>query len=502
MIVAELMAKLGLVPDEKSWDKGHELIEGLHTALEAYLGYEGLKKVQELVEGTVEAASQAKNLALQLNISTDAVQELGYAANLTDMSTGELTSGMRKLSVGLEEVHTKGTGPAADGLQKLGVHMKDLKDLTLDKKLDVLADAFEKAGPKVNKLQVSTELFGRAAGPKMLQLLEKGSAGIAELRNEAHEMGVVLDEDAISKADEFEESQKRMTATLTGLRNTIAIAVIPVITEMAQALQKWVMQNREAIVSTLKTVLEGIVETFKILGTVIGGTIKFFQEHQDLFGALVVAIGLYASASIAAAIASGVAWLIAMAPLILTVAILALVALGVKKLIEYVTGKSMSWRQMWDAAVEGGKELADWIEDLPGKVETWFEDIAQSIKDAFQDAWDFAVETAKAAWEEIKEDTGLGRVIAGAKFLAGSGDTPGTMEAFAAANAAPAIPSIDVPGSSETPSIENNFGDTHISIDAAGMSPDELKSAVKDSVREAHEDTVRQAMAAVSGGRR
>lgn len=501
MIVAELMAKLGLVPDEKSWDKGHELIEGLHTALEAYLGYEGLKKISELVEGTVEAASQAKNLALQLNISTDAVQELGYAANIADMSTGELTAGLRKLSVGLETVKSKGTGPAADALQKLHVSMKDLKGESLDQNLEVLADAFEKAGPKVNKMQVAIDLFGRSAGPKMLQLLDKGSAGIVELREEAHKMGVVLDEDAIEKADEFEESQKRMTATLTGLRNTVAIAVIPVITEMAKALQKWVMENREAIASTLKTVLEGIVITFKVLGTVLGETIKFFQTHHELFGALLVAVALFAAESLAAAIASAIAWTIAFLPVILGIAALTLLVLVVKKLIEYITGKKMSWTDMWNAAIEGGKALADWFGELPGRIEAWVDDIAQSIKDAFGDAWDYAVKTAKDAWSEIEDVPVIGHIVKGTEWVNSHIGIGAQVDAAKSALSGDA-PSVSVPSGEGGVSVENNFGDTDIKIDATGMSPDELKAATKDAIRETHEDMVRQAYTAVSGGRR
>lgn len=500
MIVAELMAKLGLVPDEKSWDKGHELIESLHSALEVYLGYEGLKKVQELVEGTVEAASQAKNLAIQLGVSTDAVQELGYAANIADISTGELTGAMRKLSVGLETVKEKGSGPTADALRKLGVSMKDLKGESLDQNLEVLADAFEKAGPKVNKTQVAIDLFGRSAGPKMLQLMEQGSAGIVQLRNEAHELGVVLDEDALEKADELEESQKRMTATMTGLRNTIAIAVIPAITEMAKGLQKWIAENREAIASTLKAVLEGIVVTFKVLGTVLGGTIKFFQEHHELFGALLVAVALFAAESVAAAIASAIAWTIAFLPVIIGIAAITLLVLVIKKLIEYITGKKMSWTEMWDAAIEGGKELADWFAALPDRVETWVNDVAQSIKDAFGDAWDYVVKTAKDAWSDVEDIPVFGDIVKGTEWVNKHIGVQAQIDA--ATSALSPDTSVPVPGGGEGGTVENNFGDTHIQIDASGMSPDELHAAVKDSVREAHEDAVRAAYSAVSGGKR
>lgn len=501
MIVAELFAKLGLVPDEKSWERGHELVEGLHHALEAYLGYEGLMKVKELVEGTVEAAVSAKHLGERLGISSDAVQELGYAADVTGASAEVMTQAMQRLAFGMENAK-RGTGPLVTAMQQLHIPIANLRKESLDQNLEEIADGFAKAGPQVNKLALSIEIFGRNAGPRLLPLLEKGSSGIAELREEAQKLGVVIDEEGIEKAHEFEIAQKRLGATLTGVRNEAVIAMLPALQEMAEGLGEWVKENREAIASGLKAVLEGIAAAFHIVGEVLSVVVDIFQNHKEVVFALIAALGLLEAQAITTAIATAAAWVLSFAPLIIaTGAVLALM-MALKKLVEYVVGSTVSWRQMWDATVAGGEAVVDWLSELPGKVADFFGDVAQAIKDAFDEAWDYAVKKADAAWNAIK-DSPIGRIGTalgeGAGYVTrkviGGGEN---LDAIDSVSVAPSVPAGGVAGGDV-----NITGDTHITVDGAGSTnPDELAAKIKTAIDESNKDMLRQAHANISGGKR
>lgn len=528
MIVAELLASLGLVPDEKSWEKGHELVETLHHAMEAYLGYEGLMKVKELIEGTVEAANEAKNLGEQLGITSDAMQELGYAAYVSDVSAGQLQGAMQRLSRGLEDAK-KGSGGTHDALQKLGVHMDDLKNHSLDQNLETLADAFEKAGPKVNKTALAIELFGRSAGPRMLLMLNKGREGIEGMRDEAEDLGFVIGGETIEASEEFEMAQKRLHATLIGVRNEAVGAILPALKEMAEGLSEWVKENREAIASALTTVLKGLAAAFHVVGVVLSTVIDFFKEHHDILGALVVAIGIYEAAAIASAIATAAAWVLSFAPLVLGVAAITLVILAVKKLVEYITGKSMTWSEMWDTAVDGGERLADWLSELPDRAEDWIIETVDNIREAFDELWHDVIDGAHDAWSMLEDIPVIGRILKGGEAIVGavqngiSGDTvkglagmvPGVglaLDSYDAAQngtglagaLAPGTMSVLGYGPQATPDAPPviNIGDTHIQIDASAMTPDQLKDAVRVGAGEAHQDAIRQAVANLSGGKR
>lgn len=500
MIVAELFAKLGLIPDEGQWKHGHELVEGLHHAVEAYLGFEALKKVKELVEGTVEAAVEAKHLGERLSITSEAVQELGYAADVTGSSSEGMQQSLQRLALGLQHLKQNGTGPAADALRSLGVPLSELKGENLEQNLETIADHFAKLPEGANKTALAMELFGRA-GAQLIPLLNKGGGGIRELRAEAERLGVVMSDEMVEKSEQFELSQKKLGATLTGLRNTAVEALLPTLQKMVDALTEWVAENREAIVSTLETVIHGIAEAFRIVGEVISGATEFMQEHEEVVVSALQAIGLVLAAFAAEAAAE---WIIAFAPIIAIIAAITALILLAKNWAEVWDFVKEKVGDAWEWIVNKGEEFADWFESLPGRVLDWAEGIGDSIKQAFQDAWDYVVRGAHQAWEDIKDTPIIGHLIKGAGAVADffEGDEAGRTgiaNSFVSGNG------FSVPGGyggGGDNNVTTSFGDTHINIDAGGMDPEDVGDMVRSGVREAHQDLVRQAYNNVAGGKR
>jgi hypothetical protein len=498
VVVAELFAKLGLLPDEGSFHKGHELIEGLHHALEAYVGYEGLKKVGELVEGTVKAAVEAKHLGERLGITGEAVQELGYAADVTGASAEDLQIGMQHLARGMQEMQTKGTGPAAQALSRLGIHMRDLKGESLDQNLEVIANKFAAMPDGANKAAIAMELFGRQ-GTRLIPLLNKGQAGITDLRNEAEKLGVVIDEAGIEKAEEFEIAQKKLGATLKGIRNEAVVAMLPALQEMAEGLRAWITENREAIKSTLEAVLHALAFAFKTLGTVITAVTGFLQEHSDVATAIIIALGALITAF---AVQAAIDWLLAFWPLVLVAALIAGVVLLVKNfgaIWDWVKDKAgAAWQWIKDKA----SEFYDWLKGLPEAALEWMTDVADAIKEALGEAWDWAVQKAKDAWAEIKKSTGLGFLEKGAQkagslvggLVYGKDDRGHIGEGYDA---------VYTTGTPEAAAANIQTGDVQINVtNAQNLNSDELASKIKDHVRDAQADAIRQAHSNLAGGRR
>lgn len=478
MVVAELFATLGLAPDTKSWDKGHELIEDLHKALEAYLGYEGLKKVGELVESTVEAAVSAKHLGERLGITAESVQELGYAADVTGSSGEEMAAAMQRLALGLEHAK-KGTGPLVDAMSQLHVPIANLRKENLDQNLEEIAEGFKNAPESVNKLGLAMEIFGKNAGPKLLPLLEKGSSGIKELREEAEKLGVVIDEEGIEKAHEFEIEQKKLGATLKGIRNEAVVAMLPALKEMAEGLRDWVAQNREAIATGLKTILEGIAIAFKAIGTVLSWVIDLFKNHQEVVVALGLAFVVLQGQAIASAIATGIAWMLAMAPIVLMVAAIAAVIAITKRMVEYVTGKTVTWKELWNAAIDGAKRLGRAVGDV-------FEFIANLpvIKQLIKLVHDID-QLAKTHGQRTGKDEDL--------FREGSLDAIDSVKTGTGKL---------LTRGANGQVIETNIGDTNVTITGTGLPADQLEALTRKAVKDAHTESIRQAIAAVSGGKR
>lgn len=501
--VADFVAKLGLIPDEHAWERGEKLIEGIKSKIEIFIGLEAIHKIGEMVEGTVKAAVEAKHLGERVGITSDAVQELGYAAQLSGVSAEEMQVSLQHLARGLQEVATKGGGGAATALQQLGISFQQLKGESLDQNLELIANRFQRMPDGFKKAALAQELFGRS-GAALIPLLNRGKDGIVELRNEAQKLGVVIDKEGIEKAEEYERAQKKLGATLTGLKNQVIVAMLPKLIELVEKIGEWVRENRELVkglVEGLVTALEYVGEGVALFLEGVSNVVDFLQEHTDIATALIIGLGVVIGAF---AVQAALDWVLAFWPIAAAVAAVAALALGIKKLAELITGHAVSWREMWEGIKRGGQAVIDWFARLPGRVVGFFGDVRDSIKNAFSEAWDWVVKTAKEAWQAIKDIPIVGHIIKGGSFLLGK--------------AGSALSSITGPAEFAQRVIQGRatadrvfaggvgspvtFGDNHVTVNVAnaGATADQIGDVVSDKVDEKMKDHYRQAAASFGNG--
>jgi hypothetical protein len=358
MTIAELFATLGLETDEASFEKGEKLIEGVKTALEALAVYEGIKKLHEMVESTVEAGVAFKHLGEKLGISAESVQELGYAADVSGASVDEMQTGLQHLAMQMEEVKKTGTGPLAEGLGKLKLSASQISKLPLDDQLARIASAFADAGPEVNKTGVAMEIFGRS-GTALIPLLNKGADGLAELREEFVATGAELDGNAIESLEHYEETQKRLHYIMVGFKNEAVMALLPQLQSLADGLQKWIKANHELIRQRIQQVVAGIIVVLKAFARIVNIAIKVLgvlaeivDRVAEAFGALIGGSDGLEDVLVGAAIAVGAAWALATAPLLIMAALVAALILVVQDLWSGLNGGDSVLKNLYHAFVQ------------------------------------------------------------------------------------------------------------------------------------------------------
>lgn len=514
MQIAELFATLGLKPKKGEWEAGTKLIEGMKHALELFLGYEAIKSIGELVKSTAEGAIGAERMAQKVGVTTEAVQELGYAAGVSGASNEELQVSLQHLARGMEELRTKGTGPAKDGFQALGVSMEEVRGKTPDEVLEVLADHFAKLPDGAKKTAAAMDLFGRS-GTSLIPLLNKGGDGIADLRKEAEELGVVIDDKTAKSFEGLEESTLKVKGTLTGLKNSVVVALLPTIQEMAESLLEWVKANREVIASGIKTAVEGLIVVMKGFATAIGvvvDVVEYLREHNELLIGILAVLGATLLEIAADAV---IAWAAALGPV--TILVAAITALG---LVIYdvwksiTTGKGVAatafrWisdkvHAMWSAIKGVGNGIVD-----------AFYAVGRGIKQAFQEAFDFVVDKAKALGHTLRNLPGIKQLGDLGEFVGGGiadltgASNPysdinavveeGSPEAAAAAAAYASPPAYRMAPASMRRDVNVNVGAPQISVTSNSADPKAVADQVGKHV-DAWFDGVLQDAHAATGG--
>jgi hypothetical protein len=501
MIIAELFAKLGLQVDKGSWDKGEKALGGLKVAMAAVVAGIGISSIKHMIDGVAELADAAVKSSAKLGITTDAVQELGYAAKLSDISQGELEMSLTKLSRGLEAAK-KGEGAFVDTLGKLKIKMSELKGETLDQNLERIAEAFKRMPDGPQKAALAMELFGRS-GTRLIPLLNSGKAGIVELRKEAHELGIVVDNETAKSFEEFNDEQTKLSEMWRGIKTQIVTALLPSLREIVAVMQDWLKENRELIGQGLKIIIQGVTFAFKglvLAAKAVVEIIEWFKEGSDEAQAVLIAIAIVIASIVVPALYSmAVGWIAALGPILLIVAAIAAVVYGVIKLVKH-------WDKVKAAGIRAFEALHDKLGDfaryiiveIPAKIHDGFVDLGEGIKDALGAAFDWVIQKAKDTWDEIRNAPVIKQIFDFGGELFESAMPPGFVQQQQA-NSQFATPtpmySPDMAGIT--------MGDTKIEVTATpGMNEQQLAEEIEKRAAATWGGKIQEAHAAMRGGRR
>ncbi len=195
----------GLDDSEKkgnSWaDKLQNVVGSKAVATFALIGkavLEVAKKINQLMLDTINYADSVSNLAAKYGLSTDSISEMQYIADQSSTSVEGLTSAMSMLYMRAKQ--------DGDAFKQLGINVKDNNgnfrnmDELFYETIGVL-NSFEDEGAKSAYM---LDFFGRSA-MSVGEVVRKSSEELAQMRQEAHDLGIVMSEETVQSASDFND---------------------------------------------------------------------------------------------------------------------------------------------------------------------------------------------------------------------------------------------------------------------------------------------------------
>ena len=222
---------------EKGALKAELLKKGVELAAQALgkmIGY-----VKDAIKASSEYADNIMVEAQTFGMSTDALQEYYYMAELVDTDVSTITGSMTKLTKSMGNA-AKGTKSSAEAFDKLGVNIYDANG-NLRKSDDVFSEVIGKLGEMDNETErdaVAMEVLGKSA-MALNPLIAAGSENIEAFREEAHQMGYVLDEETLESLGAVDDAFQRLESAGTAVKNQIGAALAPVIADIAEKFTAW-----------------------------------------------------------------------------------------------------------------------------------------------------------------------------------------------------------------------------------------------------------------------
>jgi hypothetical protein len=115
------------------------------------------------------------------------------------------------------------------------------------------------------------ELFGRS-GATLIPLLNQGADGIAEMRQEAHDLGLVISDETARAAEALNDDLTRLKGSALGLARGIASELIPRMRDVVGDIQDFVQGLAESNINLDRLAAEGmnaVIEAGRIMAIAV-----------------------------------------------------------------------------------------------------------------------------------------------------------------------------------------------------------------------------------------
>lgn len=355
--IGDALLKLGI--DTKDLDKG---MKGLSGRIQKHNKAIGLAMTAaggaiiamgvSSVRTFAQMGDEVQKMALRTGFSTEALSELRHAAEISGASLTTLEKGVKRMSGTILDAQD-GLETYIRAFQHIGIEVEALDGLNPEQQFLMIAEAIAEVEDPTKRAAIAQDIFGRA-GTELLPLFAAGKEGLKDLREEAHKLGIVFDQEAANQAANLTDAMHRTEEAVSGLKMKIATALIPIIIPLVEKITNLITQ-----MGAWMKAHPGLSKVITIVGMGLGALLLVLGPLLIILPSLTAALPLL-----------GAAFTFALGPIGLIIAgIAALIAIGV-----------LVWKN-WDTIKE--KSIAIW-----GAIKKFFIGIWEKITKIFSEHWD------------------------------------------------------------------------------------------------------------------
>lgn len=164
----------------------------------------------------------------RMKMGVESYQELAYAANLSGVEMSTLERAAKKL---------EGT------------------DLNMDQALEQIYSL----GTAEERAAKAAELFGENVAYQMTPLLNASAEEMADMKKEAHDLGMVMGEDAVKNGAAMGDMFAKVEGAIGTLKNALVADLMPYVMDILQ----WVIDNIPQIKEVVSSVMNAIMPIVK-----------------------------------------------------------------------------------------------------------------------------------------------------------------------------------------------------------------------------------------------
>ena len=212
-------------------------------------------------------ADEINTLAKQTGVATDELQKMQYASDLIDVDVSTITGSLRKMKKNLDS--------NTEAFENLGVATKEngqFREIT-----DIFYDTVEALGQIPNETErdiAAMDIFGKSAD-ELAGIIDDGGASLKALGEEAENLGVIIPEEDLQRANELNDQLDRLKAE-----------ILPTITQLGIKVIEAIQPYLPAIQDAITKICDSLQNVSPQLVLIVGGILAATAALSPLFSVL------------------------------------------------------------------------------------------------------------------------------------------------------------------------------------------------------------------------
>lgn len=242
-----------------------------------------------LIKSSINSAAEIENFAKLAGSSTTEFQKFAAGARTVGVESDKLSDILKDVNDKVGDFLVTGGGPLKDFFEqvapKVGVTAEQFRNLSGPEALGLYVDTLEKAGANQQEMTFFMEAIANDA-TLLAPLLRNGAKEMRGLADEAESLGLILSEETIAGAKQFNDDLDLLGRVAGGVGQEIAADLLPHLLELTDTLRD------PKTIEAAKSLASGLVTAFN---SVISGAekmVSFIRWASEEVAVMMGGIGL------------------------------------------------------------------------------------------------------------------------------------------------------------------------------------------------------------------
>lgn len=201
--------------------------------------------VAAVVKATGELAAQGDEIdknSQKLGMSAQAYQEWDFIMQHSGSDIDKMSTSMKKLADAVQEPTKESTA----AFEKLGISIEDAANMSQEDLFQTTITALQGLESGTERTALANDLLGKSA-MDLGALLNMSADETEAMRQEIHDLGGVLSDDAVEASAAYQDSLQNVKTAIGGVKNGIASQFMPSMIQMMNSVTQIASGNLDAV---------------------------------------------------------------------------------------------------------------------------------------------------------------------------------------------------------------------------------------------------------------